>query len=259
MCTMSARRRRGSSPSWPPRHPDSTVPTDPARLRTYFDVHATSPTSSRSTCRSSTWSVPRRTSGCSPTRSPGTWPRQNIRYAELTVTPYTSMLRGIAAEAFCEAIEDARVAAERELGVVLRWIFDIPGEAGLPAADETLRIATGAAAGRAGRVRARRAGDRRTAAAVQAALRRRPRGRAAQRAARRRDDRAGDDLGRAPRPGRRADRPRHSAVAGPRAGRRTSPSTGSRSRSARRRTRHPRRPLAGRAPAAARWSRPGVV
>ena len=67
---------------------------------------------------------------------------QNIRYAELTVTPYTSVIRGVAAEAFCEAIEDARTAAEKELGVVLRWSFDIPGESGIPAAIETARIAT---------------------------------------------------------------------------------------------------------------------
>jgi aminodeoxyfutalosine deaminase len=50
--------------------------------------------------------------------------------------------RGIPAPAFVEAIEDARLAAERELGVVLRWCFDIPGEAGLPSAVETARIAT---------------------------------------------------------------------------------------------------------------------
>lgn len=67
---------------------------------------------------------------------------QNIRYAELTITPYSSVSRGIAAEAFLEAIEDARIAAERELGIVLRWCFDIPGEAGLPSAIETARIAT---------------------------------------------------------------------------------------------------------------------
>ncbi len=67
---------------------------------------------------------------------------QQIRYAELTVTPYSSVRRGIAAEAFLEAIEDARLAAERELGIVLRWSFDIPGEAGLPSAAETARIAT---------------------------------------------------------------------------------------------------------------------
>ncbi|MEO3746698.1 adenosine deaminase [Plantactinospora sp. B5E13] len=67
--------------------------------------------------------------------------RQQVRYAELTVTPYSHVHRGIPAPAFCEAIEDARVAAEAELGVVLRWCFDIPGEAGLPAAEQTLRIA----------------------------------------------------------------------------------------------------------------------
>ncbi|GAB3657732.1 adenosine deaminase [Actinocorallia lasiicapitis] len=67
--------------------------------------------------------------------------RQNIRYAELTVTPYTSLKTGMPAEAFLEAIEDARVAARRDLGVTLRWCFDIPGEEGLPGAEETARVA----------------------------------------------------------------------------------------------------------------------
>jgi aminodeoxyfutalosine deaminase len=66
---------------------------------------------------------------------------QSVRYAELTITPYSHVKRGIPAPAFCEAIEDARVRAEAELGIVLRWCFDIPGEAGPPAAEETLRIA----------------------------------------------------------------------------------------------------------------------
>ncbi|MFI6761907.1 adenosine deaminase [Micromonospora sp. NPDC050417] len=67
--------------------------------------------------------------------------RQEVRYAELTVTPYSHVRRGIPAPAFCEAIEDARKAAAAELGIELRWCFDIPGEAGLPAAEQTLRIA----------------------------------------------------------------------------------------------------------------------
>jgi aminodeoxyfutalosine deaminase len=67
--------------------------------------------------------------------------RGQVRYAELTVTPYSHVKRGIPAPAFCAAIEDARVAAARDFGVRLRWCFDIPGEAGLPAAEETLRIA----------------------------------------------------------------------------------------------------------------------
>ncbi|NYI46397.1 aminodeoxyfutalosine deaminase [Nocardioides aromaticivorans] len=71
---------------------------------------------------------------------------QAVRYAELTCTPYTSVLpddpdRGMPIEAYTEAIEDARVAAERDFGLVLRWIYDIPGESGLPAADATLRFA----------------------------------------------------------------------------------------------------------------------
>jgi aminodeoxyfutalosine deaminase len=67
--------------------------------------------------------------------------RQQVRYAELTITPYSSVRRGIPAPAFCAAIEDARLGAAADFGIDLRWCFDIPGEAGLPAADETLRIA----------------------------------------------------------------------------------------------------------------------
>ncbi|MFI6226801.1 adenosine deaminase [Micromonospora echinospora] len=67
--------------------------------------------------------------------------RQQVRYAELTITPYSHVRRGIPAPAFCEAIEDARKRAEADFGIELRWCFDIPGEAGLPAAEETLRIA----------------------------------------------------------------------------------------------------------------------
>lgn len=71
---------------------------------------------------------------------------QSVRYAELTCTPYTSVLpgdldRGMPIEAYTEAIEDARVAAERDFGLVLRWIYDIPGESGIPAADATLGFA----------------------------------------------------------------------------------------------------------------------
>ncbi len=71
---------------------------------------------------------------------------QNLRYAELTCTPYTSVRphedgKGMPIEAYTEAIEDARVAVERDFGLVLRWIYDIPGEFGLPAADATLEYA----------------------------------------------------------------------------------------------------------------------
>jgi aminodeoxyfutalosine deaminase len=63
---------------------------------------------------------------------------QNIRYAELTCTPYTNVLAGVPIEAFVEAIEDARVGAERDHGVQLRWIYDVPGEFGVEAAAATV-------------------------------------------------------------------------------------------------------------------------
>jgi aminodeoxyfutalosine deaminase len=71
---------------------------------------------------------------------------QQVRYAELTCTPYTSVLPdddalGMPIESYTEALEDARIAAERDFGIVLRWIYDIPGESGMPAADATLSFA----------------------------------------------------------------------------------------------------------------------
>jgi len=71
---------------------------------------------------------------------------QRVQYAEVTCTPYTSVLpddpdRGMPIEAYTEALEDARVSLERDLGLVLRWIYDIPGESGLRAADATLDYA----------------------------------------------------------------------------------------------------------------------
>jgi len=123
------------------RHPDSPVPVDPAALAEYFvftdfakfiEVYLTvvDLISTPDDVRLLTYEIAREMAA------------QNIRYSELTLTPYTSVLRGIPAEAFCEAIEDARTAAEKELGVTLRWIFDIPGELGVPGAIETAKIAT---------------------------------------------------------------------------------------------------------------------
>lgn len=122
------------------RHPDSKVPSDPEALVDYFsftdfahfiEVYLSVVDLIRTPedVRLLTFEIARDMA------------RQNIRYAELTVTPYSSTRRGIPEDAFMEAIEDARRAAEAELGVVLRWCFDIPGEAGLAAAEETARLA----------------------------------------------------------------------------------------------------------------------
>jgi aminodeoxyfutalosine deaminase len=63
---------------------------------------------------------------------------QNIRYAELTCTPYTNVRAGVPVEAFVEAVEDAREAALRDHGVRLQWIWDVPGEFGVEAAAATV-------------------------------------------------------------------------------------------------------------------------
>ncbi|MFE5945659.1 adenosine deaminase [Streptomyces sp. NPDC056480] len=123
------------------RHPDSKVPTDPEALTDYFtftdfahfiDVYLSVVDLVRTPedVRLLTFEVARDMA------------RQNIRYAELTITPYSSTRRGIDERAFMAAIEDARKAAEAEFGTILRWCFDIPGEAGLVSAEETARLAT---------------------------------------------------------------------------------------------------------------------
>lgn len=119
------------------RHP-GPVPSDPERLRDYFafrdfahfiEVYLSVVDLVRTAedVRYLTYEVAREMAQ-----------GQQLRYAELTCTPYTSVLRGIPIEAYTEALEDARVAAERDFGLVLRWIYDIPGESGVPAAEATL-------------------------------------------------------------------------------------------------------------------------
>jgi aminodeoxyfutalosine deaminase len=122
------------------RHPDSKVPTDPEALADYFTftdfahfitvyLSVVDLIRTPEDVRLLTYEVARDMA------------RQQIRYAELTITPFSSTRRGIDERAFMEAIEDARKAAESEFGTVLRWCFDIPGEAGLEAAEETTRLA----------------------------------------------------------------------------------------------------------------------
>ncbi|MGD6754746.1 adenosine deaminase [Streptomyces sp. BH105] len=123
------------------RHPDSKVPADPEALAEFFTftdfahfiqvyLSVVDLIRTPEDVRLLTYEIARDMA------------RQNVRYAELTLTPFSSTRRGIDARAFMEAIEDARKSAEAEFGTVLRWCFDIPGEAGLEAAEETARLAT---------------------------------------------------------------------------------------------------------------------
>ncbi|HEX8868862.1 MAG TPA: adenosine deaminase [Lentzea sp.] len=65
---------------------------------------------------------------------------QNVRYAEVTVTPYNHVLDGVSADAVFAGLASGRAEAS-SLGVELAWCFDIPGEKGLAGARETLAYA----------------------------------------------------------------------------------------------------------------------
>ena len=69
--------------------------------------------------------------------------RQNIRYREATVTPYTHLLqdKGLAAEDIIAGLEDGRQRAWRDFGVEMRWILDIHRNLDMPAtAEVTTRL-----------------------------------------------------------------------------------------------------------------------
>jgi len=66
---------------------------------------------------------------------------QNVRYAELTVTPYTLTSAGLPVAGLTEALDIAARSALREHGVRMAYIFDVAGEYGAPAAFGTLEHA----------------------------------------------------------------------------------------------------------------------
>jgi len=67
--------------------------------------------------------------------------RQNVRYAEVTVTPYNHILDGMPGDELLAGLDEGRAIAATEYGVKLAWCFDIPGEKGLAAGRETVVFA----------------------------------------------------------------------------------------------------------------------
>jgi len=66
---------------------------------------------------------------------------QNVRYAELTVTPYTFTAAGMPAAELTEALDIAARSAARDHGITMAYIFDVAGEYGEQAARGTLEHA----------------------------------------------------------------------------------------------------------------------
>lgn len=62
---------------------------------------------------------------------------QNVRYAEMTVTPFKHALAGIPYGDVVEGLAEGRAEARR-LGLDFAWIYDIPGEDGQQGAEATL-------------------------------------------------------------------------------------------------------------------------
>jgi aminodeoxyfutalosine deaminase len=65
---------------------------------------------------------------------------QNVRYAEVTFTPTLHTQRGVPADVVFAGIEHGRQQAEREHGIVLRWLPDFPGNFGLADGERALDL-----------------------------------------------------------------------------------------------------------------------
>ncbi|GAB3206502.1 adenosine deaminase [Marinactinospora thermotolerans] len=63
---------------------------------------------------------------------------QNVRYAEVHLSLYNHLLRGVPAQVVFAGVEHGRIEAEREHGIRLRWIPDFPGDYGVEAGERTL-------------------------------------------------------------------------------------------------------------------------
>jgi aminodeoxyfutalosine deaminase len=72
---------------------------------------------------------------------------QNVRYAELTVSPLIHTMRGVDPRDVFDGIEAGRLAAEEATGTVVRWITDLPGHLGPEAAERTLDLVLAAGGG----------------------------------------------------------------------------------------------------------------
>ncbi|OHV32210.1 adenosine deaminase [Parafrankia soli] len=69
---------------------------------------------------------------------------QRVRYAEITFTPFLHVQRGIDPAVVFAGVEAGRLDAEREAGIQVRWITDIPGLPGtdnVTSGERTLELA----------------------------------------------------------------------------------------------------------------------
>jgi len=122
------------------RHPDGTVPRSAADLAAFYEFrdfpHFSQVYGAVSSLVREPADVAELVLGAAHDLA-----RQNVRYVELTVTPYTLTSAGMPAAGLTEALDTAARSAGREHGVRMAYIFDIAGEYGGPAAHATLEHA----------------------------------------------------------------------------------------------------------------------
>jgi aminodeoxyfutalosine deaminase len=122
------------------RHPDGTVPRSAAELAAFYEFrdfpHFSQVYGAVSSLVREPADVAELVVGAARDLA-----GQNVRYVELTVTPYTLTSAGMPAAGLTEALDIAARSAGREHGVRMAYIFDIAGEYGGPAARATLEHA----------------------------------------------------------------------------------------------------------------------
>ncbi len=122
------------------RSPEAGVPTSPAELAEWFEftdfLHFIDVYQRVSSLLRSGADVAALVEG-----SARDLAAQQVRYAEMTVTPATQVVSGIPYEEVIDGLAEGRRRA-RQLGVELAWIFDIPGGMGGETAEITVEVAT---------------------------------------------------------------------------------------------------------------------
>ncbi|MGH3496448.1 MAG: adenosine deaminase [Nocardioidaceae bacterium] len=119
------------------RHPDGGVPTDESALRSFYEfrdfahfieiyIAVNSLVRTADDVAALTVGVARDLAS------------QNVRYAELTVTPDSHLLMGIDPSEVAGALSAGRQQAQRDHGVLLNFVYDIPGELGLESGLRTI-------------------------------------------------------------------------------------------------------------------------
>ncbi|MBO0827419.1 MAG: adenosine deaminase [Streptosporangiales bacterium] len=119
------------------RHPERGVPTDPDALAAFYEfrdfTHFIEVYQKVSALVTTPEDVTALVTGLGRDLA-----ASNVRYAEVTVTPYSHLLAGIEPAAVAQALTEGRRRVAADRGIELAWIFDIPGEYGVPSGRDTL-------------------------------------------------------------------------------------------------------------------------